>query len=107
MTILQVALQARTDGDRAKTLIVLGQFVVFLFVVIFLGLFITGLVGEDEWLTIIGSTFLYITAAGTWLLYIKKKEKDFLKIGDNSITLTGDESIGFIERFSILVNLFA
>lgn len=107
MTILQVALQARTDGDRAKTLIVLGQFVVFLFVVIFLGLFITGLVGEDEWLTIIGSTFLYITAAGTWLLYIKKKEKDFLKIGDNSITLTGDESIGFFERFSILGNLFA
>lgn len=87
MTLLTWALSA-DEIKRAKTLIILGWRFLILFVVISVGLFVAGLAGKDEWLIFIGSAFLYITAAGTWLLYLKKKEPDFLKIGDNRITLT-------------------
>ena len=94
MTLLQYAL---STTKPEKALIIMGRLFLFLFVVIFVGLFIAGLVGENEWLTIIGSTSLYITAASTWVLYLKKKDKDFLKIGDESIKLTGTEIIGLGE----------
>lgn len=100
MTLLTWALSATTDN--AKTLIIWGWVLFILFVVIFGGLFIAGLAGENEWLTIIGSTSLYITAAGTWLLYLKKQEPGFLTIGNNSIELKGTETIGLTDVGLIL-----
>ena len=101
MTLLQYAL---STTKPEKALIIMGRLFLFLFVVIFVGLFIAGLVGENEWLTIIGSTFLYITAASTWLLHIKRQDTDFLNIGGDSITLTGKEIIGWGEYLTLPFN---
>lgn len=98
MTLLTWALQ-KNKGDREKRLIVMERFFLFLFVVIFVGLFIAGLAGENEWLTIIGSTSLYITAAGTWLLHIKRQDTNFLTIGEKSIELT-EKNIRWVEYFT-------